>query len=123
MSHVTVTVDTLRGPGTTNAQLTSNLTQVSRIVWQELPGHFDLLTMVVPGIGSRTITHAQLAEKFGPRPAGLESAPLAGQTHTSRTFLVLRWLDWSSLPPLSFFWSAGAKGGSNVVRRCNAKRP
>jgi hypothetical protein len=89
VSRVTVTVDTLRGPGTTNAQLASNLSQVSSIVWQQLPGHFDLLTMVVPGIGSKTITHAQLEKNLGARPAGLDSAPLTGQTHPSSTFLIL----------------------------------
>ncbi|NYE47572.1 tumor necrosis factor receptor superfamily protein 12A [Spinactinospora alkalitolerans] len=50
-----------------------------RLAWEELPGSFDIVSVTVFsdfGISVETMGRDELQEEFGPRPSGLDSAPV-----------------------------------------------
>ncbi len=74
-SEVTVAVDPHSGGGTLAAQSD----QVADVVWQNLPGYFDTLTVHVRGLGVSTFSHAELVRRLGPRPSDLDAQTVASE--------------------------------------------
>jgi len=74
-SAVTVGVDQRPAGGTLAAQSAA----VAAVVWRNLPGYFDTLTVDVRGLGVTTFTHAELLRRLGPRPADLDAQTIASE--------------------------------------------
>jgi len=74
-SAVTVGVDKRPAGGTLAVQSA----EVAGVVWQNLPGYFDTLTVDVHGLGVTTFSHVELVRRLGPRPADLDAQTIASE--------------------------------------------
>ena len=86
---VTVTVDPAGGHGATGAELLQQADGVANIVWDQLPGRFDTLTVEVRGVGQHTYTHSQLVSTLGPRPGSLDNQSVSGEASSGGTVLAV----------------------------------
>jgi len=83
-SAVTVGVDPRPGGGTLAAQSA----EVAGVVWQNLPGYFDTLTVEVHGLGVTTFSHGQLVRRLGPRPSDLDAQTIASEVGHQGAFVL-----------------------------------
>jgi len=83
-SAVTVQVDLRPGGGTVTVQASD----AASVVWQNLPGRFDTLTVEVRGHGTAVFTHAGLAQRFGPRPSNLDGQTVAAEVSHQGAFVL-----------------------------------
>jgi len=89
-STVVVTVDG-QGPasGPAATPIDEQTRGVATVVWQQLPGHFDRLRVVVRGRGTIIYTHADLESMFGARPGSLDSSSVSTELQGNGTGKVL----------------------------------
>jgi uncharacterized protein YceK len=74
-SLVAVSVDPAKDGGGLDAQAH----QVASIIWQNLPGYFNVLRITVRGVGTRVFNHGQLVSTLGPRPNNLDSQSVSAE--------------------------------------------
>ena len=67
------TVEVTTADRTEHGSLNAQAKAVATVVWANLPGHFDELSVTIRGVGTRSFTHEHLEGLFGSRPATLDN--------------------------------------------------
>jgi len=73
-----------RGPsGRPSSPLAAQARGVAAVVWQDLPGSFNELSVTIRGLGTELFSQSRLTSLLGPRPATLDQTKLSTQAARS----------------------------------------